>query len=85
MGGGGREAGGNTDWEEIVKESESSAVRVSRANETWQVSDHHDDHIDVDDDDIDDDSHDHVDVDDDEIDVDYIDNGVSQANETWQV
>jgi len=38
VGGGGREVGGNTDWEEIVRESESSAVRVSRANETWQVA-----------------------------------------------
>ena len=46
MGGGGREVGGNTDWEEIVKESESAAVRVSRANETWQVSDHHNIYVD---------------------------------------
>ena len=37
VGGGGREVGGETDWEEIVKESEAPAVRVSRANETWQV------------------------------------------------
>jgi len=29
---------GATDWEEIVKESEASNVRVSRANETWQVA-----------------------------------------------
>merc|ERR1719209_2383506 len=29
---------GDTDWEEVVKESEASNVRVSRANETWQVA-----------------------------------------------
>ena len=36
VGGGGKEVG-DTNWEEIVKESEASNVRVSRANETWQV------------------------------------------------
>ena len=68
--------GNNTDWEEIVKESESSAVRVSRANETWQVydrDDDSDDHVDFDDDDIDDDYIDDDYIDDDYIDDDYID------------
>ena len=27
----------DTDWEEVVRESEAKGVRVSRANETWQV------------------------------------------------
>jgi len=28
----------DTDWEEVVRESEAKGVRVSRANETWQVA-----------------------------------------------
>ena len=37
-GGGGKEVW-DTDWEEVVRESEAKGVRVSRANETWQVAD----------------------------------------------
>ena len=36
VGGGGLEVG-STNWEEIVKDSEAVGVRVSRANEAWQV------------------------------------------------
>ena len=36
VGGGGHEVG-STNWEEIVKDSEAGGVRVSRANEAWQV------------------------------------------------
>ena len=36
VGGGGHEVG-STNWEEIVKDSEAVGVRVSRANEAWQV------------------------------------------------